>query len=54
MNNTKPIVIDWWIAYESHRYEVEKSAYENTGGNKEMDPASAGEYLSNLTSKRNV
>ncbi len=54
MNNTKPIVIDWWIAYNSHRYDLEKSAYENTGNNKEMDPAEAGDYLSNLTRIRNV
>jgi len=53
MNNTKPVVIDWWIAYNSHCHDMEKEAYENTGKNKEMDPAEAGEYLSNLVRQRN-
>ena len=52
MNNTRPIVIDWWIAYHSHVAEEEKKLYEDSGSNKEMDPADAGAYLSNLTGQK--
>jgi hypothetical protein len=50
MNNTRPIVIDWWIAYLTLNAEREQAAYEKSGGKngKELDPSSALEKLNKM------
>lgn len=50
MNNTKPIVIDWWIAYLTLNAEREQAAYDRSGGKtgKELDPSSALEKLNKM------
>lgn len=54
MNNTKPLVVDWWVSYLCVKNDREKEAYESSSKGKMMDPEEAGEYLSNLTGTRNV
>ena len=49
MNNTSPVVIDWWIAFMSVKADREAALYDKTDGNREMSPEDAGNYLSNLT-----
>jgi len=50
LNNTKPIVLDWWIAYYSLKADQEAEMMKSTSGNVEMSPEEAGEYLSRITS----
>lgn len=39
MNNTKPVVIDWWIGYMLHKSDREKEAYDkaSSGGKKTFE-----------------
>lgn len=50
MNNTSPLVIDWWVSYLCVKSDREREAYEDSSKGKAMDPAEAGEYLSIITS----
>ena len=49
MNNTSPIVIDWWVAYYTLKAEREAEVYKSSGKGKEMSPEDASEYLFNAT-----
>ena len=51
MNNTKPIVIDWWIAYLTLKAEREERAHEGTDTGKQVDPEDAFEYFNNMAKK---
>jgi len=50
INNTRPIVLDWWIAYNSLLADQEAEMRKSTSGNTEMTPEEAGEYLKRITS----
>ena len=45
MNNTSPVLLDWWVAFKSLKYEREMEAYESRNGSKPMTPDAAGDYL---------
>lgn len=49
MNNTSPLVIDWWIAFESLRAEREAAIYKNSGSGQEMSGEDAGKYLTRIS-----
>ena len=48
MNNTKPIVVDWWIAYRSFMAEQEQRIRDevNNEAGQEMSANSAMDYIS--------
>jgi len=52
MNNTKPIVVDWWIAHHSLSNQREKDAYDRAGkkSSQEVSPTSALQQLNNKMS----
>ena len=54
MNNTSPLVVDWWVSYLCVKSDRERAAYDDSSSGKVMDPAEAGEYLSSITSTSNV
>lgn len=49
MNNVRPIVIDWWIAFYYHKSDLEREMQESANSNQEMSPEEAGEYLQGIT-----
>lgn len=48
MNNTSPILLDWWIAYKSLKYDRELEAMETSSNRTKMSPDAAGDYLHKL------
>ena len=48
MNMVSPVVIDFWIAYRSVKFDLESAAYDNASGNKEMTPEDASVYIHSL------
>lgn len=49
MNNTSPLVIDWWIAFESLRAEREAAIYKEANSGAAMSGEEAGQYLTRIS-----
>lgn len=53
MNETPPVVVDWWIAYRCFKSEAEAAAYEKikNGGKRTFDANSPdlGDYLNKVS-----
>ncbi len=52
MNSVSPLVVDFWIAYRSVKFDMESKAYESASGNKEMSPEDASKYLNNIVGSK--
>ena len=52
MNSVSPLVVDFWIAYRSVKFEMESKAYDEASGNKEMSPDDAGNYIHSLVGSK--
>jgi hypothetical protein len=54
MNNTSPLVVDWWIAYLMLKNEREEAVHSGSGGSGSMTGEDAFAHLSNITGIKNV
>ncbi len=52
MNSVSPVVIDFWIAYRSVKFDMEAKAYDDTSGKKEMTPEDAGNYIHSIVGSK--
>ena len=51
MNNTSNRVVDWWVAFKHHKFEIESKTVDSSS-NPEMDGEQAGQYLSQMLGKK--